>query len=78
MFIARHFIKNKYFYPLFAELKIGYENKIYGDVKLRSNIFLSIPESILNSKTKLIKYCDSYYNDLVEKGKEIKCIRKVQ
>ena len=78
VFVAHHFIKNKYFYPLFAELKIGYENKIYGELKLGENIFLTPPKSLLKSKTKLIRYCDSYYNDLVEKGKERKCRKLIQ
>ena len=78
IFLAYYLVKNKYFYPLYAELKIEKNNVIHPGVMLKGDIALYPSEDILNSKTKLIKYCDSYYNDFIEKGNEVKCKTLVQ
>ena len=78
IYLAYHLVKNKYFYPLYAELKIEKGNVIHKDVMLKGNIALYPSSDILNSKTKLIKYCDSFYNDFVEKKESIKCKTLIQ
>lgn len=73
VYLAYHLVKNKYFYPLYAELKIEKGNVIHNSVMLGEDITLYPNDDILKSKTKLIKYCDSFYKDLVENKGCLKC-----
>lgn len=73
VYLAYHVVKNKYVYPLYAELKIEKGNVIHEGVVLMDDITLYPSKDILNSKTKLIKYCDSCYNDFVQNKGSSKC-----
>lgn len=78
VFLAYYLVKNKYFYPLFAELEIEKENKIHNKVLLNENTVLYPGEDILKNKSKLVKYCDSAYNNFAQEKEDKKCKRLIQ
>lgn len=73
LFLAYYLVKNEYYYPLFAQLKIEKGNKIHDEVLLNNNIILFPDLEIIENKEKLVKYCDSAYNDYIKWEDDKKC-----
>lgn len=73
VFLAYYLVKNKHFFPLFAEFEIEKNFKVNNRISLNDNIILYTDDETMNNKKKIIKYCDDAYNSYVENKGNVKC-----